>query len=185
MATTLWSFEMPVTSQEGRTYSARVCGREREDHLWEGWIEFEGSKGEVLRSGRETTQPNFTDIEYWAQGLTPVYLEGALRRAIEPPPEVVVEPLPTPTYSGPARRPQTPVTPEPEAILDPYSVYQQGGSELLLEELSALRAGHLRQIIRAYLSFEQTLILDRMDREELIAFITQRVRVASHSTARQ
>jgi hypothetical protein len=83
MATTLWSFEIPVVSQAGETYSARASGRQREDHLWEGWIEFDGSDGEVLRSGRETTQPNLTDLEYWAQGLTPVYLEGALCRALE------------------------------------------------------------------------------------------------------
>ena len=88
MATTLWSFETPVVSQGDETYSARARGRQREDKLWEGWIEFEGRRGDVLRSGRETTQPNLTDLEYWAQGLTPVYLEGALRRALEPTPEV-------------------------------------------------------------------------------------------------
>ena len=43
---------------------------------------------DAVRSGRETTQPNLTDLEYWAQGLTPVYLEGALRRALEPAPEM-------------------------------------------------------------------------------------------------
>ena len=88
MATTLLSFETPVVSQTGETYSARACGRQREDRLWEGWIEFEGPGGDVPRSGRETTQPNLTDLEYWAQGLTPVYLEGALRRALEPAPEM-------------------------------------------------------------------------------------------------
>jgi hypothetical protein len=92
MATTLWSFETPAVSHAGETYSARACGRQRVDHLWEGWIEFERPGGDVLRSGRETTQPNLTDLEYWAQGLTPVYLEGALRRALEPP-----------AYSAPAR----------------------------------------------------------------------------------
>jgi hypothetical protein len=91
MATTLRSFETPVVSQAGETYSARACGRQREDRLWEGWIEFEGPGGDVPRSGRETTQPNLTDLEYWAQGLTPVYLEGALRRALEPAPAAVIE----------------------------------------------------------------------------------------------
>ena len=101
----------------------------------------------ALRSGRETTQPNLTDLEYWAQGLTPVDLEGALRRTLEPAPEPVIEPIPPPIYPALARsRPQTPAAEEPEAVLDPYSVYQQGGSNLLLKELSALSAGHLRQI---------------------------------------
>ena len=103
MAITLWSFETPVGSHAGEAYSARACGRQREDHLWEGWIEFEGPGGDVLRSGRETTQPNLTDLEYWAQGLTPVYLQGALRRALEPAREVVTEPLPAPVYSAHTR----------------------------------------------------------------------------------
>ena len=38
--------------------------------------------GETLRSFRETTQPNLTDLRYWATGLTPVYLEGALERIL-------------------------------------------------------------------------------------------------------
>ena len=185
MAMTLWSFETSVVSHAGEAYSARACGRQREDHLWEGWIEFEGPGGDVLRSGRETTQPNLTDLEYWAQGLTPVYLEGALRRALEPAREVVTEPLPVPVYSGPARsRPQTPVALEPEAILDPHSVYQQGGSDLLLEELSALSAGHLRQITRAYALAEDSVVLDKMGKGELMALITDAVRAVSHSPIR-
>lgn len=90
MASTLRSFETPVVSQAGETYSSRACGPQREDRLWEGWIEFEGPGGDVPRSGRETTQPNLTDLEYWAQGLTPVYLEGALRSALEPAPEALI-----------------------------------------------------------------------------------------------
>jgi hypothetical protein len=176
---------LAVVSPAGEAYSARACGRQREDHLWEGWIEFEGPGGEVLPSGRETTQPNLTDLEYWAQGLTPVYLEGALRRALEPTPEAVIEPLPPPAYSAPAHsRPQKPVTQEPEAILDPFSVYQQGGSDLLLEELSALSAGHLRQMIRAY-SLAESVALDTMARAELIALIAQRVRAISLSSTRR
>ena len=30
----------------------------------------------------ETTQPNLEALRYWASGLEPVYLEGALERAI-------------------------------------------------------------------------------------------------------
>ena len=60
---------------------ARACGRIREDGLWEGWIEFERNDGILMRTERETTQPNRTDLAYWATGLTPVYLEGAFRRA--------------------------------------------------------------------------------------------------------
>jgi hypothetical protein len=186
MATTICSFHTPIASQEGEIYSARACGRQRKDHLCEGWIEFEGSDGAVLRSGRETTQPNLKNLEHWARGLTPVYLEGALRRALEPAPEAVVETLPPPVYSAPASsRTHKQVIQEPEAVLDPYSVYQQGGSDLLLEELSALSTGHLRQIVRAYVPTEQSVALDTMDRAELIALIAQRVRATSRSLIRQ
>ena len=36
-----------------------------------------------IATGRETTQPNRTDTEYWATGLSEVYLEGALQRAFD------------------------------------------------------------------------------------------------------
>jgi hypothetical protein len=35
----------------------------------------------VLRTDQETSQPNRAAIEYWANGLEPIYLEGAFARA--------------------------------------------------------------------------------------------------------
>jgi len=35
----------------------------------------------VLRTEQETSQPNRAAIEYWADGLEPIYLDGALARA--------------------------------------------------------------------------------------------------------
>ena len=35
----------------------------------------------VLRTDQETSQPNRSALEYWADGLEPIYLEGALARA--------------------------------------------------------------------------------------------------------
>jgi hypothetical protein len=69
-----------------RAFRAQACGAPMSDGRWTAWIEFiplDG--GRPLRSPRETTQPNRTDTEYWAGGLTPVYLEGALERAQRPP----------------------------------------------------------------------------------------------------
>ena len=37
--------------------------------------------GRPLRTGQETSQPNRWALDYWAGGLEPVYLEGALTRA--------------------------------------------------------------------------------------------------------
>jgi hypothetical protein len=65
------------------TYIARILGDERPDGTWEGWIEFHprDSSHPILSTERETSQPNLAALEYWAQGLEPIYLEGALARA--------------------------------------------------------------------------------------------------------
>ncbi|MFL5633207.1 MAG: hypothetical protein ACJ78J_03775 [Gemmatimonadaceae bacterium] len=70
--------------QRGDMYFAQAVGRQRaEDRLWEGWLEFEPviESALAVSSERETTQPNRVDLEYWAQGLSRVYLQGALARA--------------------------------------------------------------------------------------------------------
>ena len=130
-------------------YAAKACGRERDDGLWEGWIEFENTEtGDVLRSSRETTQPNLTDLKYWATGLTPVYLEGALARMLKPAPRPrrTVEP---PASTARAERTELANVHLRSAILDPFSVYEKS-PDLLAQELMALRGCHLRQIIRDY-----------------------------------
>src|SRR6476659_10773610 len=83
MAEVLVEYSDTVTSKDGRVFVARACGSEMDDSRWQGWIEFiPVDGGAALRSARETTQPNRVDTAYWATGLTPVYLEGALDRAI-------------------------------------------------------------------------------------------------------
>ncbi len=65
------------------TYVVRICGEERIDRTWEAWLEFHPTdiSQPVLRTDQETSQPNRAAIEYWADGLEPIYLEGALARA--------------------------------------------------------------------------------------------------------
>lgn len=64
------------------TYTVHICGQERVDGTWERWLEFHQSgTGSVLRIDQETSQPNRAGLEYWADGLEPVCLEGALARA--------------------------------------------------------------------------------------------------------
>lgn len=86
MAEVVREFESTVTAPNGTTYVARICGGEARDGTtrWHGWIEFMDSDGGTIRTQRETTQRNRTDTAYWANGLTPHYLEGALRRALNP-----------------------------------------------------------------------------------------------------
>ena len=82
MAHVLLTFRSRLVTEDGTAFIARVWGCKRDDGLWEGWIEFVAEDGgAVARTPRETTQPNLTDLSYWASGLGPVYLEGAFRRA--------------------------------------------------------------------------------------------------------
>jgi hypothetical protein len=73
-----------IEESTGTLYLVRTYGQEREDGMWEAWLQFdpEGGAGPALRTGRETTQPNRGAIDYWAAGLEPVYLEGAFARAV-------------------------------------------------------------------------------------------------------
>jgi hypothetical protein len=150
------------------------------DGMWQGWIEFLPLDGGApIRSARETTQPNRTDAAYWATGLTAVYLEGALQRALNPaarPPRSQDEPIfdqPAPDhYVAPAHGHQ-------DAVLDPFSVYEKDGEALLRRRLTALAGWHLVRIIEAFnLSAEPPTILSRLPQASLIDLITRSVRSA-------
>ena len=73
-----------VRSADGTEYEARVCGARRGDGTWAGWLEFRPvtGAGATLRTGQETSQPDRGALDYWAGGLEPVFLEGALVRAL-------------------------------------------------------------------------------------------------------
>jgi hypothetical protein len=76
--------EHPSKISHGDTvYVVWICGEERVDGTWEGWLEFHQSNTsqQILHTDQETSQPNRAAIEYWADGLEPIYLEGALARA--------------------------------------------------------------------------------------------------------
>jgi len=146
-------FAEPVVAKDGATYIARACGGEMDNGMWQGWLEFlPNENGEPVRSGRETTQPNRQDTEYWATGLTAIYLEGALDRAQNPPIKVPTRPAPEPVFEAPANNPATP--PVGDSVLNPFSIYRKGES-LLRSQLSALSAWHLVNIVVAYDLSEQ------------------------------
>ena len=64
-------------------YVVHICGEDRLDGTWIGWLEFHpiDSRHPILITDRETSQPNRAALEYWADGLEPVYLDGAFARA--------------------------------------------------------------------------------------------------------
>jgi len=176
LAEVLVEFAEAVTSEDGKNYTARACGSEMPGGQWQGWLEFVPlGDGEPVRSSRETTQPNRTDTEYWATGLTYVYLEGALRRALNRPVRPLAKPIAPPLFDTPAEsfaiRGET-----TESVLDPYSVYRKGEA-LLRRQLSALAGWHLVNIIRRYdLRDEDPALLAARDPAQLVEIIIAGVR---------
>ena len=90
MADLIHKHSVRVTGPDGVLYEARTYGEPERGGTWKGWLEFQrvadraASDGpRVLRTDRETTQPNRGALDYWAGGLEPVYLEGAIERAID------------------------------------------------------------------------------------------------------
>jgi hypothetical protein len=175
MAETLLSFQTHVVGPDGTRYEARACGAPFAGGNWQGWIEFVPvGGGPPVRTPRETTQPNRADTIYWASGLSPVYLEGALERALSSP-RVVPEPVsPQPAiFDGPA--PASVSNADLISVLDPFSVYEKGEA-LLRRQLGALSAWHLVNIVRDYkLSDDDPVVLNRMPAADLIELIVSRV----------
>jgi len=188
MAEVFTEYEATIFDENRREYIARACGRECPDGHWEGWLEFVPvDGGVVVRSARETTQPNRTDTEYWATGLTPIYLEGALHRALEPV-EVVERVIDVrPVYDAPA--PDRPIvsvsgarTFRARPVLNPFDVYQQG-EDILRGQLAALDAPRLRDIVRGYsLTAGETTELMRVSEAELTDMIIDAVRRGREDT---
>jgi len=176
MAEVLYEFATPIAGDDGRTYMARACGDEMRSGLWQGWIEFIPiGRGEPVRSARETTQPNRQDARYWATGLTPVFLEGSLRRALNP----LVRPAPRKVlpaiFDSPA--PNARVAPAPvDTVLNPFSMYRKG-EPFLRRRLAALSNWHLVNIISAHgLSDRDPSLLAAMKPAALVDVIVDGVK---------
>lgn len=138
MAETLVRFTEAITGRDGRAYIATALGTRGSDGLWHGWLEF--SDGTVsVRTTQESEQPNRDDLRYWAQGLTYVYLEGALERALHPGVDRIVA------------NPAVAIEPHirPTAVLDPYVVYRQG-ENVLRQQLLALSRDQLNAVIEQF-----------------------------------
>lgn len=182
MAEVLVEFDTTLLAADGREFRPRACGRVADDGLWEGWLEFVAveSGGDRARTARETEQPNRDDLRYWAEGLTQVYLEGALARALAAPPapsrprETSAEPM----FTGP--RPRSAGAPVPHAVLNPYEVYAQGPA-VLRRQLAAVDVTHLQGIAIAY-GIAPASTVEAASREELSALIVAAAERAAGGT---
>ena len=177
MAEVFEQFADALLGSDGVRYRAQACGSEMPDGKWQGWLEFMPLDGATpVGSGRETTQPNRKDLAYWASGLTRVYLEGALERALNP----LITRTTTraePVFDGPAPKKyaQDSSAPEREAVLDPFSVYDKGEA-LLRNQLQAMSSWHLVNIIEKYrLSDDPPTALNRLSAPVLVETIVAAV----------
>ena len=131
------------------------------------WLEFEDVEtGEVLRSQRETTQPNEKDTVYWATGLTPVYLAGRTRSHSPSAEGQRAGTGATTAFRRPCTTPRASASDlsNREPILDPFSVYDKnpGSAGPGADGAAGL---HLRQIIRDFdLVDERDVRLETTDR---------------------
>jgi hypothetical protein len=185
MAEVLAEFAEPIAGDDGVLYRARAAGAAMADGMWEGWIEFiPAVGGAAVRTPRETTQPNHGAAVYWATGLTAVYLQGALGRALKPlvrratstPKSAFGEPAPDLIEEGDATgRLDVPGS----AVLDPFAVYRRGEVSLR-SQLAALATWHLVNIIAAHdLSDEPRSTLERRSAPSLVELIVAGVRERS------
>lgn len=178
MSEVLLEYPARVSAADGRAFRARACASEMATGLWQGWIEFlpVDPSAAALRSPRETTQPNRTDTHYWATGLTPIYLEGALKRALAAPHVVPVPVRSVPIFDDPAPAIVTSTEPERVSALNPFSLYEKG-EMLLRQELGALATWRLVNMVEVYgLSERPVEELSRLPREALFNVIVAGVK---------
>jgi hypothetical protein len=174
MAEVLRSFDEQIRHSSGATYHPRVVGRYAKDGMWEGWLEFVPvDGGKVVVSAVESRQPERIHLDYWAKGLTVVYAEGSLDRALHPI-TVRTRTVELPASDAPARRVvKVPYT-GPRPILDPFEVGERS-LDVLAQELHALGRARLLHIIAAYHLSSPRMDTAPMTDEELIALIVTRV----------
>jgi hypothetical protein len=73
----------PITDASGLPYQPRAYGELQPDGSWDGWLVFFPiPAGVVIATDRETTQNSYVNLVRWSATITPVYLQGALERAI-------------------------------------------------------------------------------------------------------
>lgn len=183
MAEVLLHFQTVLVGTDGHAYVPRACATANADGMWEGWIEFVPQRdGAVLRSPRETTQPKFSDAVYWASGLSPVYLEGALDRAMRV--RTASRAMGVPygdgiaSYQEPAPHlsPVPPATAPPRAsVINPFVVAEKGHAHLR-RQLSALSPWHLVNVVRSFeLSQASDDVLLRLSHDALVDTIVSEV----------
>ncbi len=152
MSEILVQFDEPQLSDDGRMFTAEVRGSRLPTGLWEAWIEFQPRVGgQAVRTPRETEQLSRGDLRFWAAGITRQQLKDALARALAA----------KTSLSGDIAASFSDAPDEPAELMvlattrfghgtpvfDPYALYKRSGEYTLRQELRALDAEQLADII--------------------------------------
>src|SRR5688572_24774066 len=152
-----------AVSDEGRRYVARAYAAPRPDGRWDGWFVFlplEG--GRELATNWETTQRSLAQVKYWAEAISTVYLEGALKRAWASSPEALL-----------GRRAQR-AEQEEELAKAAAAAYTQAAAEA---RAAAVRAKHNRR------DAEERLLAERAAAARAAAVVQARAAAAARAEA--
>ena len=155
MTDVLVQFDEPQLSADGRMFIAQVLGDRLPTGLWAAWFEFHPRiGGDPVRTNRETEQLSRGDLRFWAAGVTQESLREALERALDSRGKGTM-PEPSAIASDERGTPdeavlETNVVKSAEPLLNPVSLYQRAGEYTLRQELRALDARQLADIIEAF-----------------------------------
>ena len=108
-----------VLETDGREFACASYSKQRGDGRWEGRIVFFPLHGgPAVATDRETTQPRRTSLEYWADGLSPTFLQGALSRALRRGPDATPD-VPPPFQEEAAATDEAVPTDDPVHVKPP------------------------------------------------------------------
>ena len=155
MSDVLVQFDEPQLSADGRMFVAQVMASRLPTGLWEAWIEFHPRiGGDPVRTPRATEQLSRGDLRFWAAGLTRTDLKDALIRGLAPQEAPTATGIAQPRESERAGEEQTVLDTNllrnDDPIFDPVAIYQRSGEYTLRQELRALNARQLADIIGAF-----------------------------------
>lgn len=151
----LVQFDEPQLSTDGRMFIAQVVASRLPTGIWEAWIEFHPRiGGDPVRTGRETEQLSRGDLRFWAAGLTRTHMREALARALAPTeaaaPQSSAERAELTRDAHENTVLDTNRLRGEAPVLDPVAVYERSGEYTLRQELRALDARQLADIISAH-----------------------------------
>jgi hypothetical protein len=158
-----------VIDTEGDEYYVSVAADVRTDGRWQAWLEYMPlDESDPLLTPIETTQQNRADIVRWAETLTETYVEGAFRRAVHAPADVLAVLRDRMSVAEAAA--EAAIEIDRGDVTDPFAMYQSG-RPAMKARLSALPVGSLRQMIVDFGLNRAGKSLSWLNRNQLVTFI--------------